>query len=56
MHNFPKEICTKIKYEIRIYSAKQVYEKYSDEIQAWFLKNNTTDKLAEYLINTIKKN
>jgi hypothetical protein len=56
MHNFPKDICNKIKNEIRIYSAKHVYEKYSDEIQTWFLKNNTTEKLAEYLINTIKQN
>ena len=56
LHNFPKEICNKIKNKIRIYSAKHVYEKYSDEIQTWFLKNNTTEKLAEYLINTIKKN
>jgi hypothetical protein len=56
MHNFPKDICNKIKNEIKINSAKHVYEKYSDKIQTWFLKNNTTEKLAEYLINTIKQN
>lgn len=54
LHNFPKDICKNVKKEITKYRAKNVYEKYAESIHSWFLSHNTTEKLAEYFINTIK--
>ena len=56
LHNFPKEICKNVKNEITKYRAKNVYEKYAEAIHSWFISHNTTEKLAEYFISTIKNN
>jgi hypothetical protein len=53
MTTFPKKICLKAKNELTSIPANIIYEKYIEELQNHFLKNNTTKQLAKYFILNI---
>jgi hypothetical protein len=55
MVSFPKQICVKVRKELKTIPANIVYEKYIDELQKHFLENNTTKQLANYFISNIFK-